>query len=345
MLLTQRQTTLSKFFFICVTFVFFACTSRAQQDQWVNYKGAEGPGKGKKIVLVSGDEEYRSEEALTMLGKILAKKYGFNCTVLFAIDAKTGAINALDQTNIPGLENLKDADLMVIATRFRELPDAQMKHVDDYVKSGKPIIGLRTATHAFFYSRNKNSPYAKYDWRSKVPGWENGFGAKIFGETWVAHHGDHGTEGTRVLIDGVQQREKNPVLNGVADIWGPTDVYTINKLPANTTVLAYGLSTAGMTADALPNLEKSVMPVAWTRTYKSDSGKEGRVFATTLGASVDFLSEDLRRLLINACLWSLGMEKQIPEKADVNTIGEYTPTMFSPDLFKQGTFPSKYKLD
>lgn len=341
----QKPSGLSRVLSIFLLFLLFACSSRAQQEQWVTYKGGDGPGKGKKIVLVSGDEEYRSEEALTMLGKILAKKYGFTCTVLFAIDPKTGAINALDQTNIPGLENLRDADLMVIAARFRELPDAQMKYIDEYVKSGKPVVGLRTATHAFFYSRDKNNQYKKYDWRSKEKGWENGFGGRVLGETWVDHHGHHGREGTRALIDGVQQRAKNPILNGVKDIWGPTDVYTINKLPDNSTVLMHGLSTLGMTADSPPNLDKSVMPIAWTRTYKSESGKEGRVFATTMGASIDFLSEDLRRLLVNACFWALNLESQIPEKADVNTIGEYSPTMFSPDLFKQGTYPSKYKMD
>lgn len=345
MLLTQKTTALSRVLSICMLFVLLACSTKAQQDQWVSYKGGEGPGKGKKIVLVSGDEEYRSEEALTMMGKILAKKYGFDCTVLFAIDPKTGAIDAMNQTNIPGLENLKNADLMVIAARFRELPDEQMQHVDAYIKSGKPVVGLRTATHAFFYSRNKDSKYAKYDWRSKVQGWERGFGGTVLGETWVDHHGHHGKEGTRALIDGVQKRAKNPILNGVMDIWVPTDVYTINKLPDNSTILAYGLSTAGMTADAPANLEKTVMPIAWTRTYKSESGKEGRVFATTMGASIDLVSEDLRRMLVNGCLWALNMEDRIPEKADVGTIGEYTPTMFSPDLFRQGTFPSKYKLD
>ena len=87
------------------------------------------------------------------------------------------------------------------------------------------------------------------------------------------------------------------------------------------------------------------MPIAWTRTYTGENGKTGRVFTTTMGASIDFQSEDLRRLLVNACFWALGIEKQIPEKADVTIIGEYTPTMFSTDLFKKGTYPSKYKIE
>src|SRR5579864_8627142 len=114
------------------------------QDPWVVYEGSDGPGKGKHIVLVSGDEEYRSEEGLPQLAKILAKRHGFKCTVLFAIDPADGTINPNNQDNIPGLEALKTADLMLIFTRFRDLPDEQMKLVVDYVESGRPIIGLRT---------------------------------------------------------------------------------------------------------------------------------------------------------------------------------------------------------
>src|SRR2546430_14802136 len=101
------------------------------EEQWVTYDGSEGPGKGKHIVLISGDEEYRSEEALPQLGKILAQHHGFQCTVLFAINPKTGMINPNVNDNIPGLESLKNADLMVIFTRFRNLPDDQMKDIAD----------------------------------------------------------------------------------------------------------------------------------------------------------------------------------------------------------------------
>ena len=118
-------------------------------DPWITFEGSDGPAKGKHVVLISGDEEYRSEETLPQLAKILAKHHGFKCTVLFAIDPKDGTINPNRRDNIPGLEALKTADLMVIFTRFRDLPDAQMKYIADYVESGRPIIGLRTATHAF----------------------------------------------------------------------------------------------------------------------------------------------------------------------------------------------------
>lgn len=318
--------------------------SYAQQKPWVQYAGGEGPGKGKHIVLISGDEEYRSEEALPMLAQILSVKNGFKCTVLFAIDPETGAIDAMNQTNIPGLEQLETADLMVIFIRFRELPDAQMKYIDKYLKSGKPVVAIRTATHAFNYKRNKNSPFAHYDFQSKKKGWEDGFGKVILGETWVDHHGHHGHEGTRGLINGIAQNARHPILNGVKDIWCPTDVYTTRKLPDNTEVLVYGQSTKGMTADAPPNLDKSVMPVAWTRTYTSASGKKGRVFTSTMGASIDLLNEDLRRMMVNACYWATGLEDKTPEKADVDFVTPFTPTMFSPDLFRQGTYPSRFEL-
>src|SRR3954471_15686342 len=150
-------------------------------DQWVDYKGHGGPGQGKRIVLISGDEEYRSEEALPQLGKILAKRHGFKCTVLFAVDSKTGAINP-DVSNIPGTEALATADLMILALRFRDLPDEQMKPIVDYIESGKPIIGLRTATHAFNIKDGKK--YAKYTWTSADKSYEKGFGRQVLGETW-----------------------------------------------------------------------------------------------------------------------------------------------------------------
>jgi len=125
-----------------------------KREPWVLYEGRDGPGEGKHIVLISGDEEYRSEEALPMLGKILAVHHGFKCTVLFAVDPQTGEINPQIQTNIPGLHNLETADLMVIFTRFRELPDEQMRYIVDYMNSGGRVVGLRRATHALRYTRN-----------------------------------------------------------------------------------------------------------------------------------------------------------------------------------------------
>src|SRR5437762_4578627 len=158
-----------------------AATIGAEARDWVTYEGKEGPGRGKHIVFLSGDEEYRSEEALPMLAKILAIRHGFKCTVLFPINPSDGVIDPVTQTNIPGIEALDIADLCVMSLRFRELPDSQMKHFVDYVNAGKPIVALRTSTHAFAYSHNKQSPYARFDWQSKE--WPGGFGQQVLGET------------------------------------------------------------------------------------------------------------------------------------------------------------------
>lgn len=325
-------------FFLCIA-VLVSC---AQRKQWIGYKADPATAKNKNIVLVSGDEEYRSEEALPMLAGILSKEHGFNCTVLFAIDQASGAINPNNVANIPGLEQLESADLLIIFTRFRELPDEQMVHIDNYLKKGKPVIGIRTATHGFHYKNNPKSKYAHYDWQSKVAGWEQGFGKKVLGETWISHHGDHGKEGTRALINGVLQNAKHPVLNGVKDIWCPTDVYSVDKLPADAQVLVYGQSTNGMNASAPPNLDKSIMPVVWTMMYEVAKGKKGRALTSTIGAAVDLQSDDLRRMFVNACFWTLGLD--VPEKANVNFVTPYTPTMFGFDGFKKGIFPDTYEI-
>src|SRR5882672_3028995 len=181
---------------------------RAGAKDWVVYEGKDGPGQGKHIVFVSGDEEYRSEEGLPMLAKILAVRHGFKCTVLFPISPADGTIDPNNQTNIVGLKALETADMMVILTRFREPPADQMKYIVDYVNSGKPILGLRTATHAFAISRDKQSPYAKWDWSSKQ--WPGGFGRQVLGDTWINHHGNHGKESTRGVIN--EALKDHPIL-------------------------------------------------------------------------------------------------------------------------------------
>jgi len=313
------------------------------EDPWVVYEGGEGPGSGKHIVLVAGDEEYRSEEALPMLGRILAVRHGFKCTVLFSINPDDGTIDPLNQTNIPGLENLKTADMMIIATRFRELPDEQMKYVDEFVNSGKAIMGLRTATHAFAYSRNMDSPYVKYHFRSTE--WPGGFGQQVLGDTWINHHGHHRSESTRGVIN--EQFKNCPILKGVEDIWGPTDVYGIKNLTDKAKVLVYGQVVDGMKPTDKPVVgpkNDPMMPLAWVKGFTGSSGKTSRVFCTTMGAAVDLESEGLRRLLVNACYWCLGLEDKIPEKSNVDYVGEYKPNFYGFGDFKKGLKPADLKL-
>jgi len=334
----KNKKTYRLFAILMILFINAGSAIAQTSAQWIVYQGNEGPGKGKHIVFVSGDEEYRSEQGLPMLAKILAERHGFKCTVLFAIDPKTNLIDPNYQTNIPGLEHLKTADLMVMLLRFRELPDEQMKHIIDYTNAGKPIVALRTSTHAFNYSRNKENPYAKYSYNSKVKGWEGGYGKQVLGETWINHHGAHTKEGTRALVNGIVKN--HPILRGVKDIWTPTDVYGILDLPNDAQVLTFGQTTNGMTPTSPLSFEKSVMPVAWIRSYSSASGKKAKIFNTTMGSSVDLLSEDLRRLVVNACYWGIGLDQQIPELNNVQTVGEYNPTMFGFGKYQKGLTPA-----
>jgi hypothetical protein len=313
-------------------------------DPWLVVEGGEGPGKGKQVVLVSGDEEYRSEEALTQLAKILAKQHGFTCTVLYAIDPATGEISPNTNNNIPGLEALRKADLMVIATRFRNLPDGQMKEIDDYLKAGKPVIGMRTATHAF--NLPKDRAYSHYSWNQTDAKMPQGFGRQVLGETWINHHGHHGQESTRGLI--APEAKDHPILRGIKDgeIWGDTDVYGVRlPLPGDSKPLVMGQVLEGMKPDS-PVVEgadakknEPMMPVAWTKSYGVEGGPTGRVFTTTMGAATDLAAAGTRRMVVNACYWALGLESQIPAASNVDIVGAFEPTPFGNNRYKKGVKP------
>lgn len=320
--------------------LFLSFTIYSQEGKtYIVYEGGKGQGEGKHIVFLSGDEEYRSEEALPALAQILAYRHGFKCTVLFAINPETGKIDPDYQKNIPGLEVLKDADLMVMLLRFRALPEKQMEYLLNYINAGKPIIGMRTATHAFLYP--KGSPYFKYGVDSDIKGWEGGFGRQVLGETWISHHGRHGSESTQGLINGLL--ENHPILTDVNDVWGPSDVYGITDIKGNEGVLLYGQSLLGMEQGSKPNNNKSILPVAWIKDYETESGKTSRIFNTTMGAAVDLVNVGMRRLIINAAYWCLKME--VPRENNVEFIGKFNPTFFGFGKAKKDLIPSNFMVD
>lgn len=313
------------------------------QPAWVVYQGQSGAGSGRRIVFVTGDDEYRSEEGMPQLARILAVRHGFTCTVLFAVNPQDGTIKPDQQDNIPGLEALHDADLMVIFTRFRNLPPEQMRHIVDYVESGRPIVALRTSTHAF--NLPGDHPYARYTWNSTE--WDGGFGRQVLGETWINHHGQHGKQSTRGIL--APDAAGHPILRGLADgdIWGPTDVYGVRLPLEGCQPLVLGQVLQGMQPDDPPvegPQNDPMMPIAWVKTWSAAPGKQARVFVTTMGASQDLQSEGLRRLLVNACYWALGMEDVIPERADVSLVGEYHPTPFGFGTYQKGIKPADLAL-
>src|SRR5262245_39063913 len=308
---------------------------RASAADFITYEGKTGPGAGKHIVFLSGDEEYRSEEGLPQMARILAERHGFKCTVLFAIDPKDSTINPNIRTSLPGAEALDSADAIVMLLRFREWPDAEMKHFVDAWLAGKPIIALRTSTHAFNYSDNPKSPYAKFSFNSSA--WPGGFVKQVLGETWVAHHGAHKKEATRGVIE--PGSASDPILRGISDVFGNSDVYTANP-PADAKILLRGQVLLGMNPSDPPVTGKKndpMQPVAWTRLYRNERGKTNKVFCTTMGAATDVENEGLRRLVVNAVYWGIGLE--VPAKADVALVGHYKPTMYGFDGFIKGRRP------
>jgi len=308
--------------------------------QWVEYPGGAGPGQGRHIVFVTGDEEYRSEESMPQLAKILAVHHGFHCTVLFAVNRQSGQIDPQTLDNIPGLELLDKADLMVMLLRFRELPDEQMKHIMDYTNSGRPIVALRTSTHAFRYVKNKNDAYAKWSFDSKDP--KGGYGREVLGETWISHYGKHQKESTRgVPAEGLQDC---PILRGVENVWAPSDVYGITTLSGDSRPVLMGQVLLGMQPDDQPNTAKPMLPVAWTKTYTGDQGKASRIFTTTMGHAHDLKNEGVRRLLVNACYWAQGMEDKIPARSNVDLVGTYDPSPIHNGKHRQGVKPADYAL-
>ncbi len=314
-------------------------------DQWVTYAAnPEINGPGGNIVLISGDEEYRSEEALPQLAKILSTHHGFDCTVLFAIDPATGEINPNINNNIPGTEALATADLLILFTRMRDLPDEQMAPIVEYVESGRPIIGLRTSTHAFMLSGSSSYPH--YDWQHGDT--DGGFGRVVLGEKWISHHGNHGSQSTFGIIN--EAMADHPTLTGIhhGDIWGPTDVYGVRlPLPGDSETLVFGQVLEGMEIDSPPAdgpQNNPMMPVAWVKSHTGESGNASRVFTTTMGASQDLESAGLRRLIINAVYWGLEREGDITPDLCVDIVGEYAPTRFAFDGYTRGVRPEDHAL-
>lgn len=322
--------------FCMALLVMLSCLSSIHADHpnRVVWKGVSGPGQGKHIVLIAGDHEYRGEETLPALARILAKHHGFKCSYIVTTDPKDGTIKP-GSNHITGLEALQDADLMVIFTRFQAFEDDQMKHIDQYLQSGKPVIGLRTATHGFKGLKGK---YAKYNegYQGEEKEWTAGFGEAILGEHWVGHYGRNHKQSSRLLLE--EDQKQHPILRGVKDVHTQCGGYNAHPRKGST-ILARGQILNGMKINDPPDPKKEILPVAWVRNYQKDNPRS-RVFATTHGASEDILNEGFRRMLINAHFWCLGMEDAIKPDLKVDFVGPYHPVTFRFGGHRKGVKPS-----
>lgn len=322
----------------------FACAAFCARAASISitYPAQPGPGAGRHLVFLSGDEEYRGEEGLPMLAKILSQRHGFKCTVLFPLDPD-GTINPDNNASIPGIEALDTADGIVMQLRFRQWTDAAMKHFADAVARGVPIVALRTSTHAFRFPAASPSAYKAY----------NNFGREVLGENWVSHWGANRKGATRGVVE--PGAESDPILRGVSDVFGDSGVYETNPV-AGSTILMRGYVLKSMDPASYPDTYKKVrkadnveqgindpaMPVAWTRIHTPASGKPNRVFCTTLGAATDLTSEGLRRMVVNGVLWGFGLE--IPARTDVRYVDPFEPAAYSFKGFRRGLTPDDHAL-
>ena len=311
--------------FIAAVGFFIFCSHTTAADRVV-YEGDTGPGKGKHILFIASDHEYRGEETCPAIARIMARRYGFKCTVLFG-QTPDGVIKP-GSSVIPGIEAIDDADMLFVFLRFLHPEDAWMEKFEGYLKRGGPVLGLRTTTHAFNGLKGK---FAHHNYNCDDDDFVGGFGRQILGETWnpklgAGHYGTNHKYATSMHV--VPDQANHPVMRGVKDMHAMAGAYSARPMP-NSTILATNRVLESMEVGAKPIEDKSPQPVAWVRSYSFKGGKEGRAFCSTQGASEDLLSEGVRRMIINATLWCMNMDDHITPDADVSFVGPYNPSTFS----------------
>ena len=298
------------------------------------YTGTKGIGVGKHIVFLAGDHEYRSEETLPALARILAVHHGFKCTVLFTVDPSSGEIDPAAD-NLPGTEALKTADLAVFFLRFKNLPTDQMQPIADYLGRGGPVVGLRTSTHAFKIP--KDSQFARFDFKYEGKEYSRGFGRQVLGESWSGHYGKNHVMSTR--LDILPEAKSHPIMSGVEKPWAQSGGYWTEPVTGST-ILANVQPLESMLPNSPAAEDKNPCPGVWVREYKSkDGSRKGRVFTTTSGASEDIVDLDFRRMMINACFWAVGIESEIKPDLNIDFVGAYQPSTFRFGGHRRGIKP------
>ncbi|MEJ7914290.1 MAG: ThuA domain-containing protein [Chitinophagaceae bacterium] len=286
-------------FLVLIFFVYalqVACAPSKQSSKTL--PTGKSPSYKPVVVFVTGDHEYSSEATMPVIAAELEQRYGFRTIVLKAEPDQNS------EENIPGLEALKDADLAVFYLRWRRLPAIQIKYIEDFLKSGKPLIGFRTTTHAFNYPKGheleKWNAFAEMAFNAP-PGWGGAAGH--------THYGHKST--TDVSI--IPAMAKNPILTGVdknfhASSWLYRVLPSFPSKGSNWLLMGHPINPDKK--DAIDN------PVAWTgkNTYGA------KFFITTLGHPEDFNVKSFQRLVINAIHWAAGkpVPKSWPGKIEMN---------------------------
>ncbi len=243
-----------------------------------------GTLSGKHIVVVCGEDEYKSEYTLPLVAEEMRDNHGAVVTVITSHPDPSAA------DNLPGLEALEQADLVVFYMRFRQLPEEQFKYIRQYLKEGKPVVGFRTSTHAFNYPEG----HALQEWNRK-------FGLEVLGAPWIQHFGH--SSFTDVSINWGKQ--DHPVLKGVSPRFFVRSwlYYVLPHPPDDAQILLNGY-TVHPEHGTLNGNKPRIHPVAWTRTHYGG----GKVFMTTMGHPEDFEQTPFRRLIRNGIHWALDRE-------------------------------------
>ncbi|BDZ47981.1 hypothetical protein GCM10025867_02220 [Frondihabitans sucicola] len=228
-----------------------------------------------RIVILAGEPEYDSHQTLAPIATLLSEKLDAHVDLLIPdiIDDEPD----FPESSFDNIDAIDNADLLIVYTRFRVLPDDQMRSIQKYLDSKRPVIGLRTSTHAFHFPDSSA-------WAS----WNAGFGRDILGSPWISHHG-HSSR-TRVTVDDSAPSE---LIHGLPDAFTVRSwLYVTDPQPWCRPILEG--SPINPETDSHPGL------VAWYG--KPDNRK---TFYTSLGHPDDLLETPVQTLLLNAASWAV----------------------------------------
>ena len=294
---------LYKMCFAAVVAVLLTAPSVCSADE------AEAGVRGRPhAVFLIGDREYRSEESMPMLARILKNRHGFDVTLCFSLN-EDGVIDPNRPYYFQGIEALADADLMVVYMSWRQPTPGQLGYITDFLMSGGAVVGFRPTVLTFEFPADHPNAALNTEWPHEV-----------LGLRWISHHGS--ANSTDAFL--VEDQKHHPVLRGVQPFHARSWLYhSADHLHANAQPLMYGRAVRG----AQPGGEhfSDPQPVAWMHQREPAYGA-GRSFFITLGNPEDFAEESMRRLSLQGMFWALGREDEIPRQGlDVDLLMEYRP--------------------
>lgn len=228
------------------------------------------------VVIMIGEDEYQTWETLPEFAEQELKPKGYRVTIVHA-DPK-------EKNDFPGLiAALRDADLLLISVRRRTPGKEQLGAIRTYLASGKPLGGIRTASHAFALRANDKLTDPRFDV------WQN-FDPEVLG----GHYSNHHKAGPVTTITLAPEADRHPILRGIsaAKLAGSRSLYKTGPLEKSTVPLLIG---------TIPG--QAPEPVAWTNSY---GPKRSRIFYTSMGDPADFKNPEFRRLLLNSVDWAVG---------------------------------------